>query len=337
MSVSESALQRRLVTIPALFVAGPVLVIAIPIWLPIALLVDAVRLRWRFPITRLLAFGVCWTWLEISAIALSFGVWLTGQAHNQALHYALQRWWARQLLGALRLTCGIEVDAVNVAAFTPGPVVLFVRHASLADSLVSAYVLTSLAHLHPHYVLKKELLIDPCLDVVGNRIPNYFLDRGTNDSAPELAAVQRLVHGLATDEAGVIFPEGTRANPAKRAAALARIGERDPARAARLAPLRHLLPPRPSGALAMHTGAPDADVVLAWHVGFEGLDTFGGILQALNRPFAPIRFVARRVASDDVPHGSEFTAWLDGEWLRMDAEVDDALAERDGRQHMREH
>jgi hypothetical protein len=78
----------------------------------------------------------------------------------------------------------------------------------------------------------------------------------------------------------------------------------------------------------MVRGAPDVDVVLAWHVGFEGLDTFGGILKALNRPFAPIRFVARRVPSRDVPRDGEFTGWLDDHWLRMDSEVGAALDAR---------
>jgi len=36
------------------------------------------------------------------------------------------------------------------------------------------------------------LLLDPCLDVVGARNPNYFLDGGANDSAPELDAISAL-------------------------------------------------------------------------------------------------------------------------------------------------
>jgi 1-acyl-sn-glycerol-3-phosphate acyltransferase len=333
MSVSEHVLQRRLLTIPALLIAAPLLTVTMPVWLPLVVVVDALRLRKRLPIARLLMFGVCWTWLETIAMLLAFGTWALGQSRNQRLHYALQRWWARQLLGALRVTCGLRVDVANTEALTPGPVLLFVRHASLADSLVSAYVLTSLAGLHPRYVLKKELLIDPCLDVVGNRIPNYFLDRGTNDAAPEIAAVQRLVSDMSQDDAAVIFPEGTRANPHKLATVLAKLADRDPRRAEKLSVLRHLLPPRPSGALAMVRGAPDVDVVLAWHIGFEGLDTFAGILKALNRPFAPIRFVARRVASGDVPRDDDFTGWLDDQWIRMDSEVGAALHARDEGNH----
>jgi len=49
-------------------------------------------------------------------------------------------------------------------------------------------------------------------------------------------------------------------------------------------------------------------VIVAWHVGFEGLDTFAGILVALNRRFPPIRFTARRVASADVLRDDRFDA-----------------------------
>ena len=32
-------------------------------------------------------------------------------------------------------------------------------------------------HLRLRYVLKRELLWDPCLDIVGQRVPNIFVDR----------------------------------------------------------------------------------------------------------------------------------------------------------------
>ena len=114
----------------------------------------------------------------------------------------------------------------------------------------------------------------------------------------------------------------------KREKSLEKIAEHDPERARKLSALRNLLPPRPSGAAAMMRGAPDVDVILAWHVGFEGLDTFGGILAALNRRPAPILFSARRVANSDVPRGRAFNEWLDRQWVRMDAEVGAAFASR---------
>jgi 1-acyl-sn-glycerol-3-phosphate acyltransferase len=207
-------------------------------------------------------------------------------------------------------------------------VVALCRHASLADSLVSAYVIIALADMQPRYVLKRELLFDPCLDIVGQRLPNHFLDRGATDTAPELQALTDLMTDLGERDCAVIFPEGTRANPAKRARALEKLGERDPARAQRLSGLTTLLPPRPAGARAMLQGAPDADVVLCWHIGFDGLDTFGGILRHLSQPLRPIRFVARRVERSNLPDVDDseaFTRWLDDRWVELDADARAAL------------
>ena len=119
----------------------------------------------------------------------------------------------------------------------------------------------------------------------------------------------------------LIFPEGTRSSPKKRARALEKIAERDPARAERLKDLQHLIPPRPAGSLALIEGCPEADIVVAWHVGFDGLNDFGGILRHLKRTPTPIQFHARRFARADVPSGDAFTAWLDQQWVLADHEV----------------
>ena len=326
-------LRRRLVTIPGLFVAAVLLTVLIPVWLPLSLATDLALRRFRFPLARLLAFAVCWVWLEVAGVTWAFVLWSAGLGRHAGLHYSLQRWWASNVLVALGFTCGIRIETADVEVFSPGPTVLLVRHASLADSLVSAYVITKLARLHPHYVLKRELEFDPCLDVVGHRIPNYFLDRQARDSGPELRALERLGAGLGRRDVGVIFPEGTRVNDRKRAAALVKIAERDPARSAKLSTLGYLLPPRSAGASAILRAAPTADVVLAWHVGFEGLDTFAGVLAAIRRKCAPVRFVALRVSRVLVPDGDAFADWLDDQWLRMDDEVGTALRARNERKN----
>ena len=326
-------MKRRLISMPGLFLGAVILTVAIPVWLPLVLVIDACRLKWRFPLARLLSFAVCWVWLETSGVICSALLWITGQSKNLPKHYALQRWWADQLLRALKATCGFSVEVENIDALQPGPVLLFARHASLADSLVSAYVVTTLAQMNPRYVLKRELLADPCLDVVGQRLPNHFLDRQANDSTPELLALEELVTGIDESTVGIIFPEGTRANKKKRDRALEKIAVVDAERAQRLQGMKHLLPPRPAGAAAMLRGCPSADVVFAWHVGFEGLDTFGGILRGISSRMPPIRFHLRRVERLAVPITSqvdtnEMTKWLDSEWMRMDHEVDEALVLR---------
>ena len=143
-----------MITIPGLLVGAVLLVVLAVVWIPAALLADLLRGRWRLPLVRLLSFAVCWAWLETAGVVMSFVFLLMGKAGDEKRHYALQRWWAARLLGALRATCGVRVTAENVGCLRPGPVILFARHASLADSLVSAYVITSEAGMNPHYVLK---------------------------------------------------------------------------------------------------------------------------------------------------------------------------------------
>ena len=326
-------MKRRLISMPGLILGAVILTVAIPVWLPLVLVIDACRLKWRFPLARLLSFAVCWAWLETIGVTCSALLWVTGQSKNLPKHYALQRWWADRLLQALKATCGFSVEVENIDALKPGPVLMFARHASLADSLVSAYVVTTLAQMNPRYVLKRELLADPCLDVVGQRLPNHFLDRHATDSTPELQALEALVTNIDASTVGIIFPEGTRANQKKRTRALEKIAAIDQVRADRLHEMRHLLPPRPAGAAAMLRGCPSANVVFAWHVGFEGLDTFGGILRAISSRMPPIRFHLRRVERSGIPSNSitdtgELTKWLDSEWMRMDREVDEALVLR---------
>lgn len=321
--------RRRIVSVPMIPLGGVLLLVLLPIWVPIMLVVDLVTAPKRLPRTRLLFFGLCWFWLETGALLRIFFVWVTGGADDLERMTGAQRWWATNLLRALRLTAGMRVEIEGLEAITPGRAIVMARHACLADSLVTAWSIVGAAGKRVRFVLKRELLSDPCLDIAGNRLQNHFLDRHATDSGPELDALRALTVGLGPDECGAIYPEGTRANPKKRARALEKIGERDPARAQRLAGLRHLIPPRPAGALAMLEGAPDADVVLAWHIGFDGMDTFPGILAGVPPLFVgrTIRFAARRVPRSEVPAGEAFTEWLDQRWLELDAEVDAALAE----------
>ncbi len=322
-----STIVRRAVSITGLWIGAVGLLILLPLWMPIGAAADLVRGRVRLPIVRLLLFALGWAWLESASVLLAFGLWLAGQRNNRGIHFRLQTWWAANVLGVLRATTGIEVIAENVDQISPGPAVLLCRHASLADSLVSAWVVTSLAGLHPRYVLKRELLADPCLDIVGNRLPNHFLDRQAIDSQAELESLTRLSTGMGRDDIAVIFPEGTRASPAKREQVMGKLGVRDPARAERLQSLQHLLPPRPAGSAALIAGSPDADVVIGWHTGFDGLDTFGGILRHLAHKPPPVRFRARRIPRADVPSGPAFTEWIDAIWIRADHDVHMMLEE----------
>lgn len=223
----------------------------------------------------------------------------------------------------LRSMMRATIDVSDDGAFETGEAVLLCRHASLADSLLSAWVVCTRRGLYPRYVLKRELLWDPCLDIVGLRVPNYFVDRGSRQSEHELAAVGALGGDLGPTDIAVIFPEGTRSSSAKRESAINRIREQSPERLFATEGLRHLIPVRPSGSLALVNGAPSADVVVAWHTGFDGLSTFGGVLRALVDDEVEIVFRARRIGRASIAEVG--VAWLDEIWAKMDGEVDEKL------------
>lgn len=316
--------RRRTVGVTAVAAGAVALTVSIVPLVAVLVVADLLRLRTRLPLARLALFGWCWAWLETLGATAAAALWVAGRRRDLDAHYEVQRWWAGRLIAALRTTCGIELDVEGVDALLPTPTVLLVRHASLADSLLTAWVVADLAHLRPRVVLKDELLADPCLDIVGNRLPNCFVDRGAADSTPALESIERLGATMDDRSVSIIFPEGTRANDAKRSRALERIRAHDPGRADRLGALVHLLPPRPAGTRALLRGSErvDAGVVVGWHTGFDGLDTFGGIVAALSRPDRLVHFRLARIQAPPTLEPAGFERWIDDLWITLDREVD---------------
>ncbi|MGA1565242.1 MAG: 1-acyl-sn-glycerol-3-phosphate acyltransferase [Ilumatobacteraceae bacterium] len=322
----SNRLLRRVVTLPALFAVSTLVTITAPLWITGVFVTDLLRSPRRRPLTRLGLFGWAWCLTECAGVLAAFGLWLSGRSRDHAAHYRLMAWWAGRLMRHMTHAMQIKIEVVGAESLAGGRAVVMSRHASLADSLVSAWVICTCNGLWPRYVLKRELILDPCLDVVGLRVPNHFVHRGAADSAGDLQALRALAATVDDRSIAVIFPEGTRSSPEKRRRALDAIKRRDPERAERVGGLRNLLPIRPSGALALLEGAPDADVIFAWHTGFDGLDTFGGIIRMLRYGGDECRFVMRRVQRCEVP--ADVAGWLDGEWARMDGEVTRVLGER---------
>jgi 1-acyl-sn-glycerol-3-phosphate acyltransferase len=325
---SETIL-RRLRTIPPL-VLGLLLVTALlPALLVVGMAIDLGR--WavsRVPptATRLALF--LWVYLaaEVAGLAGLAAAWVaSGGGRRDAwlrdLTWRLQETWAASLFGAVRALFGIRIEMMGGEEAAPGPVIVLVRHASIVDNLLPANLIARPHGIRLRYVLKRELLADPCLDVAGRRLPNYFVRRGTGE-ARELERVRALAHGLGTDEGVLIYPEGTRFTPERRARAIVRIAERDPQLAARAERLRHLLPPRLGGIGALLDGAPAADVVLVAHHGLDGLrlvsDVWRGGLVGL-----VVRVRMTRVPRAAVPvAGPDRTAWLYDLWQEVDDWLD---------------
>lgn len=328
-------LGRRSVTIPCYAVLWALWLALTPLWLPAALAFDLVRGRRapRLATTRCGLFFAFYLTCETLGLLFAFAAWLasgtwlwrgpdTPIGRRYALwNHALERAWATALLrGASRIFGFRVVIEGRDALAAGGPALLFLRHASVADTLLPAVFVAGPHGLRLRYVLKRELLWDPCLDVVGNRLANTFVDRFSEDGPREILAVQQLALGLGPSDGVVIYPEGTRFTPAKRERVLAKLrASRAPDLALRAERLGHVLPPRLGGALALLDAARGADAVFCAHTGFERAGTFwdlwnGGLVGA------EIRARFWRVPYAEIPTDRERRiGWLFDHWERIDA------------------
>jgi 1-acyl-sn-glycerol-3-phosphate acyltransferase len=172
------------------------------------------------------------------------------------------------------------------------------------------------------YILKRELLWDRCLDIVGNRLPNVFVDRFSDDSAREIRRARELAGDLGPRDGLVMYPEGTRFSEEKRKRVLERLHREGDAKMLECArSLQFVLPPRPGGTLGLLDAAPESDVVVCAHTGFEGAGSLAHIWRgSLVNQTIRVHFL--RIPRDAIPTAREARlTWLLEEWRRVDAWV----------------
>lgn len=142
---------------------------------------------------------------------------------------------------------------------------------STADTVLAAALVANPHRRRLRYVLKRELLWDPCLDIVGQRLPNVFVGREAEARGPQLERLRRLAGELGPDEGVLIYPEGARFAPRKLGSALERLEREGPPELLTIAKgYRSVLPPRLAGSLALLEATRGHDVLFLEHSGFEG-------------------------------------------------------------------
>ncbi|MBK7756409.1 MAG: 1-acyl-sn-glycerol-3-phosphate acyltransferase [Deltaproteobacteria bacterium] len=170
--------------------------------------------------------------------------------------------WNSALCGALSALFNLTWDVQGLDQCRPGPTLLLVRHASTADTILPVALLSAGLGLKLRYVLKSELLWDPCIDVIGQRVPNVFVRRG---DAGEVDRVRALARGLGADETLVLYPEGTRFSPSRQTARLSELHSQPEDIQALARALQVTLAPKPGGVLAILDAEPRLDVVFCAH------------------------------------------------------------------------
>lgn len=298
---------RRAVTLPATFALTAAATVILPAVLVVALVADALgRRRWALSRTALMLAG--FLWCESLGLLAAGAIWLIsgggfGRGRRGFLdaNARLQAVWGNTLLGIGTGLFGMRV-VVEGEAPRPGgrPLLVFVRHASTADTVLPVALLSYPLGWRLRYVLKRELLVDPCLDVVGHRLPNVFVRRGGERTAEEVARVVALAEGMDGGDALVIFPEGTRYTPRKRAEVLARLAERGPSPSLDLAgELVATLSPLRQGPLALLARG-GMDLLVIAHTGFEAAESLASFTRG-TLIGGTLRIRLRRIRAEDIP------------------------------------
>jgi len=273
---------RRPLTITTWLVVSIVVLALSPLLLAAAALASAV-LRRPQPLL-LVRFAIAYFALELQVLFRCGVLWLASgfgrrirSPRFRALHYELMRTFVCSLARRLRTLLEIDVspeltDDAERALASDRPLLFFSRHAGPGDTLLLVDLLLRRYQRLPSIVFKDALAIDPCVDLLGHRLPQAILD--TSDREESEDRIEQVAASLDPRGILVLFPEGGNFTLERRRRALSklrRMGRRRDAR--RAGEMEHVMPPHPTGALAAMRGSPDADVIFSVHTGL-GLAAF---------------------------------------------------------------
>jgi 1-acyl-sn-glycerol-3-phosphate acyltransferase len=214
----------------------------------------------------------------------------------------------------LRLELIAEPETLRVLDDEQRPVLVFSRHAGGGDSVLLMHLLLNRFGRHPHIVLKQILAADPVVGTVIERLPTVPIDQ-----ADDCSDVCDLARGLDRRAALLIFPEGGNFTEDRRARTIAwlrRAGHHG--RADRAERLKHVIAPRPGGALAAMRGAPDADVIFTAHAGLGRAAKGVSVLRELPHDRTVRLRLWSAPAAERPASEAERIEWLDAWWERLD-------------------
>lgn len=296
-----------------------------PLALPVLAAADASRGRLKLPSVRVYLFSLQYLINDSVEIILAPLYWLAagfgtrlGAEASLARHERLQWWSVRLLVKRAEQLLGlrVKVAAGSNDHLGPGPVIVLSRHASLFDASLPGLLYAQHGY-RVRGIVMAELLADPGFDLLYGRLGSVFIPR--DDGSAARTAVAAMTANADERTAYVIFPEGRLFRQDALSRSLERMAARDPARAERLAGLRHVLPPRPGGLQTLLAALPTADVVVVDHRGLEAFTHLAAL--TVSAPVdSTVEISARRIARSEIPEGpAAQVAWLDHLWLDLDA------------------
>lgn len=323
---------RRVISVPLVLAALPVLIATIPVWLLLGAAASPfLPGKWRG--LRLLWFGIVWCATEWAALATLGWLWLRSgfgrhlaEPRWQDAHYRLMAWVLDRIYLAARRTFRLRIVGSGAGEPLPrdAPLLVLCRHAGPGDSVLLVRTLMALGALRPRIVLKDALQLDPTVDLLLNRLPNRFITPHPTAAADVESAIAELAADAGPGDAVIIFPEGGNFSEHRRSRAIERLrglGHADEAEKAER--MHNLMAPKPGGTLAAMAAAPDAAVLLVAHEGLEDLTRLADLWRGL-----PMDDVVEArwwiVPSAELPRDRSVDAqvdWLFDWWATLDTWV----------------
>ncbi len=316
--------QRRAISISSVLVGLALTIVLFPLLAVGAVIADVLRGVRSFRFARLGLFIGNILLIETAGIISAGYLWLRagfgrrlGTPGSLRRHSNLQFWYTSSLLQAARTFCGLEIEVIGLEHARAGNAIVMGRHCSLVDALLPSSVFGQFGH-QIKYVLAGGLQWAPNIDIVSGRLDNTFVSRASASGKTDLDQLGDMAGRLTESSIAAIFPEGTFFTEKRRKKALQRIAERRPSELDRAEALRYVLPPQSAGTFALLDGAPDADVILMGHVGFESLSTLADIRDSVPST-TPVRLKLWRIPREEVPEGAEDRIdWIYDLWAQLD-------------------
>jgi 1-acyl-sn-glycerol-3-phosphate acyltransferase len=270
---------------------------------------------------------------ELGALAGCGALWLLSgfgvrirAPRFRRLHYRLLHWYVHGLASRVLELLDIEVapqvpDDVRVALQRDRPLVFLSRHAGPGDTLLLIDLLLCRYDRLPSVVFKDTLAIDPCIDLIGHRLPHAILDTANREESE--ARIKQVTANLDPRGILVLFPEGGNFTAERRRNALRNLWRKGRSHEAEQASeMHHVMPPKPGGALAALAANRDADVIFGAHTGL-GLAAFPGEIwrrTPIGKTLTERMWV---VPSQDRPADpDDQVQWLYDWWRRIDEWVE---------------
>jgi 1-acyl-sn-glycerol-3-phosphate acyltransferase len=327
---------RRPITISIWLIVSSAGLLASPLLLVAGRLATAITRRPQpLIVARLL---VTYFARELTTLVAAGALWAASGAGARIrtdrfteLHWRLVRWFIHGITARALSMCDIRIapepapEAAR-ALKQDGPLILFSRHAGPGDTLLVLDQLLCRYDRRPSVVLKQAIALDPAVDLLAHRLPHAVLDPA--DSEDARSQIESIAAGLGPRGVLLLFPEGANFTRERRREALARLRRRGRRRALERAQrMSHVLPPRPSGALAALRGSRGADVVFAAHTGL-GLAAYPRELWREMPIGETLRTRMWLVPGRELPaQADDQVTWLNEWWERIDRWIEEQRTE----------